>query len=167
MAKDKKLFSKILLILLMIMIAAGFTIPMLDFEDQVYAVEPRICQLDSDCYLVCEDSPLKVLCSQNMCAQNDCNENPYYPFYDESVEFSFKVIDSSEVLLLSYDDIFINFNTEKVKFFSRGMSLNHLYERIGLNDLNYLLYINGEERFVGADYVPEQGDEILLDYSDN
>ena len=66
MAKDKKLFSKILLIFLMIMIAAGFTIPMLDFEDKVYAVEPRVCQQDSDCYLVCGDTPLKVFCSQNI-----------------------------------------------------------------------------------------------------
>ena len=167
MAKDKKLFSKILLILLMVMIAAGFTIPMLDFEDQVYAVEPRICQLDSDCYLICEDAPLKIFCSQNMCTQNDCNENPYYPFYDQPIEFQFKIIDSPETLLLSYDDIFINFNKEKVKFFSHGMSLGQLYERIGLKDLNYKLYINGEERFVGVDYVPEDSDEILVDYSDN
>ena len=167
MAKDRKLFSKILLILLMVMIAAGFTIPMLDFEDQVYAIEPRICQLDSDCYLICDDTPLKVFCSQNMCTQNDCNENPPYPFYDIPVEFKFKVINSPDTLLLSYDDVFINFDDELVQFFSRGMSLGHLYERIGLQSLGYQMYINGEERFVGTDYVPEQDDKILIDYSNN
>jgi hypothetical protein len=167
MAKDKKLFSKILLTFLMVVIAAGFTIPMLDFEDQAYAIEPRICQQDSDCYLICEDTPLKVFCSQNMCTQNDCNENPYYPFYEEPIEFSFKVVDSPETLLLSYDDIFINFNVEKVKFFSRGISLGQFYEKIGLRNLEYKIYINGEERFIGVDYVPEQDDEILVDYSSN
>ena len=147
------------------MIAAGFTIPMLDFEDQVYAIEPRICQGDSDCYLICQDDPLKVLCSQNMCIQNDCNENPYYPFYEDPVTFSFKVIGSEEAILLSQDDIFVTLINEKVDFFSRGMTLGHLYERIGLSDLDYKISINGEERFVGIDYIPEDGDEILVDYT--
>ena len=69
--KDKKLFSKILLILFLLMIVLGFTLPgFLEFDEETQYIEPRICQNDADCYLMCEDIPVEVLCSQNLCQKN-------------------------------------------------------------------------------------------------
>ena len=84
MAKRKKSqrVYKIGMLVLLALIVLGFTIPgFIDptGEDQQVNVEPRLCQSDADCYLLCDDVPEQVLCSQNMCVRNSCQEYDLYP----------------------------------------------------------------------------------------
>ncbi|PIZ50485.1 hypothetical protein COY27_06855 [Candidatus Woesearchaeota archaeon CG_4_10_14_0_2_um_filter_33_13] len=165
MAKKEKLFSKVLMILLLIVIAVGFTIPMLDFggESQI-PVEPRICKFDADCYLICNEQPLKVFCSQNLCQQNSCAEEPYYTFNDIPINFKIKFQNSPVSLLLEMDDIFVQFDGVNVKYYSRGLTLANLFERVGMIDSNYDLFVNGQQSYAFANYIPAEGDNVVIDF---
>ena len=167
MAKDKKLLSKIMLIFFMLMIAAGFTIPVLDFGNEQQVVEPRICQADADCYLICEDNPVKVLCSQNLCQQNACTESSYYPFKESPISFKLRVENTPTVLFTTLDDVFVIYDGVNAQFYSTGMSLGNLFERMVLINQEYEMFVNGEQSYSFANYVPEEGDEIRVVYPDN
>ena len=124
--KKEKLFSKIIIVLFLIMIAVGFMIPgSIDSNnDSQGYVEPRICQVDVDCYLICEDKPVKVLCSQNLCVQNTCEEGNYYSFNDNPLSFELVVEGNGTSLdLIGKDeDLFVKFSGNQVSLYSSGLS---------------------------------------------
>ena len=187
MAKDKKLFSKIVLVILTLLIVLGFTVPgFINETDNGQYVEPRICKTDADCYLMCDEAPVKVLCSQNLCMQNACDEHQLYPFVDEVVEFSLVVkvnaVNKDLSLLSNTQDLFVKFSEGKVQMFSSGISLGQVLSKVKtkvdaecltVNSENYCnsgekevkLMVNGERSYSYSDYVPEVGDEIEVVYS--
>ena len=79
---NPKLFSQIMILVLLVLVIIGFTLPAaLDYNSNgQIVVEPRYCKTDSECYLICEDKPVEIFCTQNMCVQNACNEANYYAF---------------------------------------------------------------------------------------
>ena len=95
MAKTEKLFSKIFMVVFLVMLILGFTIPGFlnsgNSNPQVSQVEPRLCTTDSDCYLICDDKPIASLCFKNLCQQNGCSEYSLYPYQNSPLTFGLKV----------------------------------------------------------------------------
>ena len=81
--KSKSLIRKTIVIVFMALIVLGFTVPGFlhsNDENNNYAVEPRLCKTDAECYLTCDDLPVKVLCAENICQQNSCEEYAIFEF---------------------------------------------------------------------------------------
>ncbi|MBT4936187.1 hypothetical protein HOL21_00930 [Candidatus Woesearchaeota archaeon] len=190
MAKRKKSqrVYKIGMLVLLALIVLGFTIPgFIDptGEDQQVNVEPRLCQSDADCYLLCDDVPEQVLCSQNMCVRNSCQEYDLYPYNLDAIQFSLAVfIDSDQIDItknMNDQDSFITFDGTTVSVFSAGISLGHILEKVDVafdsecifvnsenycrsNDAEVSLFVNNEPSFEFASYVPENGDVVRVVY---
>ena len=168
--KTEKLFSKIVMVIFLIMIVLGFTVPgFIGGQDQVHqntVVEPRLCQSDADCYLTCDDEPIPVLCLQNLCQQNECGYS--YFEYDEVNKISFKldvVVDSglleeSKIEKLSLNerknsnDFFVTFNDKQVNLFSPKLSLDLILSKVNLAmneeclQVDQELYCNNDDKFL-------------------
>src|SRR3989344_4739198 len=181
MPKDKKLFSKIFIIFILLLMVVGFSVPLFNLggngsTDPTKKAEPRLCTTDSDCYLVCDDKPLTILCSQNLCLQNACNEYALYPFREMPVNFNLNVeIDNAEIDLASRTDpkdLMVKFG-EKVQVFSWGLPLVFILEKVdmtlnencltvdnqqhcdnGGKKLQFLL--NGNETLPNPNYYPKE-----------
>lgn len=179
MAKTEKLFSKVIIIIFLVMLVLGFVIPsILNNSSSDSAIEPRLCNNDADCYLLCEEKPLKVLCLQNLCAVNSCEEKPYYE-YDQNPS-SFR-IDIKNVTLEERSDnknIFVTFKGNTVQSFSPKLSLYYVLEKTKIildtqcltfdlkqycsNDLH--MTVNGENSTAFGNYIPKEGDMIEIEY---
>lgn len=184
-------------IVLLVLIAAGFTLPgALYFggsdnsnANNVDISNQRVCQSDSECYLTCDTGLRSVLCSQNLCTVNSCEEESIYEFsLTPAMNMNLEVIVNGESLelknLTREGDFFVTFsgdNGQELKLYSDSLSLNQILEKVGLslignclnlgneflcgNDINELSFIvNGEERYEISYYVPADGDEISIVY---
>lgn len=166
--KKEKLFSKIVVIVFLVMIAIGFMVPgsINSDDDSPGYVEPRICQVDADCYLICEDVPVKVLCSQNLCIQNSCSEGNYYPFNSNPLTFELVVEKDDFDLIGKDEDLFVKFSNGVVRLYSSGLSLGHVLEKVGLSIDSSLadVFVNGEKNYAYSEFVPEEGDVVKVVY---
>lgn len=184
--KKEKLFSKIVMLVFLALIVIGFTIPgFMNSEEPTQFVEPRICQNDADCYLMC-DIPLAALCSQNICQQNSCMEEIYYPFEQNSLTFTLMIkINNSIFNLEEYSnpkDIFVKFSGQEVQVFTSGLSLSQILEKLSMNvnakclqvrdhdfcsdkEKELFFMINKEESFLYGDHVPKEADIVEITYS--
>lgn len=189
MAKDKKLFSKIVMIVFMLLIVVGFTVPLFNLGGNTNEngyVEPRLCQSDPDCYLTCDDLPVKVMCSQNLCVQNACDEYNLYPYQEESLTFMLKVEVEGEKIYLADRgnslDFFTRFEEEEVQIFTSDLPLGDLFSRIGISlnteclvvgskaycqddEKELSLSVNGEDNYQFNNFVPQEGDVVEVVYS--
>jgi len=168
--KRKELLRKIVLLTVLIMIAVGFTIPaalQLGGEESSFA-EPRICQNDAECYLMCNDLPVKVLCSANLCQQNSCTEQSYYAFNSTPVNFKLAVEQSGKKINLdnrtNAQDIFIKFNGDNVQVFSSRIILKQILEKVGFTNNDFTLTVNGEQSYSYENYLPEEGNVLKVVY---
>jgi len=187
-AKREKLFSKILVILLLVFIVVGFTVPAFfnDEDDRQTYVEPRICQNDADCYLLCDNVPIEALCARNLCQQNACGEFSYYSFNETPVVFTLAInVNDSLVDLASRKserDLFVTFTGGDTNLFSHGLSLAHVLEKVEMSldaeclyvgDQTYCqsakkelkMLVNGEQVYSFGGYVPEDGDKAEIIHS--
>lgn len=190
MAKREKLLSKIVMILFMLLIVVGFTVPLFSLSGDDNGipsyVEPRLCQADPDCYLVCDNTPMKVLCLQNMCQINSCEEYNLYPYQEEAVSFYLSIEVDNEMIDLSLHsnslDLFTKFIGDKVEVYTSGLSLGHILEKVDISVNGQCLTVSGEEycsgdgkelslslngeEFYDVDYyVPQEGDLVEIEYS--
>ncbi|HIJ11267.1 TPA: hypothetical protein HA278_04375 [Candidatus Woesearchaeota archaeon] len=187
--KDPKLFSKILVITLMVLLVLGFTVPGFlhgnqDTSQGTY-VEPRFCQADANCYLTCDGAPLATLCSQNLCVQNSCEEGTLYPYVAVPTTFTLIVnANSSRVDLpsrMNEQNLFVTFADDTVSLFSTGMVLGQVLEKVNVVWANgclsfgtvrycedesnaIILTVNGEESGEGTYYQPQEGDLITISH---
>jgi len=185
----EKLLSKIGMIILLILIVLGFTVPsFIDSGDNnIVNTEQRLCQTDSDCYLLCNDTPIEVLCTNNLCQQNDCKEQAYYP-YENTLTFNLNIqVENEEMDLLNRSnsrDLFIKFNGENgniVRVFSSGLSLNQVLEKLNLAidsecliteneqyctlaEKKLVVNLNEEQIYNYDNYVPKEGDKLEIIY---
>ncbi|MBI2669477.1 hypothetical protein HYX14_06570 [Candidatus Woesearchaeota archaeon] len=178
----EKLLSKVVMITFLVMIVIGFTIPsFLQSNDGKAAAEQRICQTDTECYLMCEDIPVAILCSGNLCIQNSCKEKSLYPFQQNPLAFSLGVeVDGQTVnLTANPNNFFVKFNPTEI--FSSGISLNQILDKAGMRLEGLCLqtpqgkYCNEKEKEVQVwlngnrtynyNYVPVQGDTIKIIYT--
>ena len=194
--KIDKLFSKVFMILFLVMLVLGFTIPgfinsgnNVD-NSQISGVEPRLCTTDSDSYLMCDDKPTASLCFKNLCQQNDCNEYSLYPYQNSPLTFDLKVEVNGEKINLqeSYDskNFYVFFNGDIVSTFS-NLNLQQILEksRVILSDTCLIIsqtsycndadnkikvIVNNNQTLAGSFYKPKEGDMIEVGYglvSDN
>jgi hypothetical protein len=193
-SKDKKP-GKWIMIIFLIMIIVGFTIPgflNIGNENQQYS-EQRICKTDADCYLMCDDQPIEVLCSQNLCQQNSCTDKSYYAFNQtpKNIKLSFE-IKNQKINLENRSlpsDLFVKVNGTQLKVFSTNLFFAQILEKLNIkmdsqclyidldkycqnndNEQNYNpkleMFVNGKESFSSGNYLPEDGDDIKVVYKE-
>ncbi len=176
MARKKINWRKLSLYVFLVLFVIGFTVPgFLDFgdENQQKVFEKRFCQNDADCYLICADVPTKVFCSENLCQQNSCEEEPIFPLSETPSNFRLEVVLSNETgnqtlnleEISNPKDIFIKFSGDNVQLYSSGLSLSNILEKVNLPKKKFNLFINGNQSYSTENYVPEEGDDIKLVYS--
>lgn len=187
MAKTEKLFSKIIMILFLIMIVVGFTIPgfIQNTDNTAAPVDQRLCTTDADCYLLCNDVPEAVLCYKNLCSKNTCEEYNYYPLTINPLTFSLTVIVDGKSINLtersSSQDLFVNFIDDHIIIFSPGLSLNNVLDKAGIilegcliiDKMSYCsddhstleMVVNSEKSLQYGSYLPKEGDMITVIYS--
>lgn len=170
MVKSKQKITQVLMIIFLFLIVVGFTIPgFLNFgEDQAY-IEPRICQNDAQCYLMCgenQNEPVAVPCSQNLCLRNDCNEPSFYSYQLEPIMFQLTVSNLSLEKLSNPSNIYVVFKGQEVKVFTAGFSLAQILERINVDFSEKVMNvsINGDVSAYYSGYIPKEGDKIILTY---
>lgn len=192
MLKNKR-FSKIIMIIFLIMIVVGFTVPLFNLDNtqaqQQATAEPRLCQNDADCYLLCNDKPVEVLCSQNLCQQNGCEEAAIYPYTATPITFDLKIkVEGKEINLVNRSnskDLFVQFKDSTVSVHSFEFPLALILEKLSIGltseclflgkgpDNRYCnteqkqlrLLVNGEESFRYGELVPAEGDKVEIEYN--
>jgi hypothetical protein len=194
--KREKLFSKIVVVVFLALIVLGFTVPGFlygngsNVDSTSNEIEPRLCQSDTDCYLICDNQPLAVLCAQNLCLQNECG--PSYYEYNPEEPISFKlgvVVDSGEnVTKLELSEknnpqnFYVKFlEKDEIQINSHRLSLNIILDRIAIllhgtclridneaycdNDDYFLsVLVNDQEIGDAGNYIPQEADEISISY---
>ncbi len=170
---NPKLFSQIMIMVLLVLVIIGFTLPaVLDYNSNgPTAVEPRYCKTDSECYLICEDKPVEIFCTQNMCVQNACNEANYYTFNLTALNFELIVANKTGIIDLEQKsnskDLFMKFLGKKVLVYSSGITLGQVLEKVNLKIDPTLsnVSVNQEQNYAFSEYVPIEGDQIEVVYS--
>jgi hypothetical protein len=194
MNRKKKINQRIkqgLLLIFLAMIVLGFTVPGFIGSNQgdssFEPAEARLCQSDSDCYLDCNDNPLAILCSQNLCLQNSCEEGSLYALHSANKEFNFEIVVNGEKLELlsriNIQDFFITFNDNgNVDLSSSGLALRHVLDKVKVQydgncisfdnvqycsnvDAELNLIVNGEKSLAGPHFIPSDGDIVKIVYS--
>ena len=187
--KKNQRVRQIGILVFLFLIALGFMVPgFIDpTEGEESYSEPRLCQSDADCYLLCDDKPIASLCSQNLCMQNSCEEKSYYEYnLNNPISFSLSIEIDSEIISFvnrtNVNDIFITFNNDQVKLFSSGLTIKHVVNKLGFfldgqciqidfvhycnNDEKELrILVNGELSGAFENYIPKQGDKVRIEYS--
>ena len=186
--KRKNLFSKVVMILFMVMIVLGFTIPGFlqgneGSQDSYATEEPRVCQTDAECYLDCGAEPVAVLCYQNLCQRNSCEGADYYPFTAAPTTFTLSImLHDEEVVLENYantQDMFVKFSGNAVESRTSGIALRHVLDKLNMainahciqatgqhlctgetGELKLLL--NGEISYAAENLIPHEGDVIEI-----
>ncbi len=188
--KDNKLFSKIVMIFFLVMIILGFTIPGFlhsplqgESTHNQNQAEPKLCQTDADCTLSCGDSNVPVLCTQNLCMQNSCEEGSYFTYREEPASFTLNIIVNQEPL--NYElygntqNSFITAQQNQINLHTRGLYLQQILEKFqmgfteqcfvtplqnycGQQGEELTFTVNGEESTEFANYVPQENDVIEI-----
>lgn len=176
------------IIIFLVLLVIGFTIPgFLDLgEENSSPAEQRYCKTDADCYLMCDDKPGKVFCSQNLCTRNSCEEVAIFPFQDDPITFSLHIeVGGKEIYLSNRSmatNLFVKFSEKQVNVYSPTISLTHILEQVAMQvDASCLtismdryctsgnksikMFINSEESYQFGSYMPKEGDGIKIIYS--
>ncbi len=181
----KKRWYRIGILIFLAMVVIGFVVPgvLYSGEDPASRIEPRLCQTDADCYLMCDELPQKVLCSQNLCVRNSCTEQDFYN-YTSPQNFQLKIIINGTNVDLparsNSGNMYITFG-EPTAVYAEGLSLAQVLEKVNIaltaecitldttycqNDKNTLVInVNGNQSFSYQSYVPQAGDRIEIIYS--
>ena len=181
MAKREKLFSKVIIIAFLVLLVLGFVVPGIlnNSSSDSTAVEPRICSSDADCYLLCDQEPVTVLCLQNQCLINSCQENSYYQYNAAPLSFTLNIKNVTLEKRSSDKDIFVKFKGNLVQVFTSKFSLYHILEKaLIIFDTQCLTFddnqhcskdlhmsVNGNNSTAFRNYIPQEGDKIEVSYS--
>ncbi len=180
--KTEKLFSKLVMIVFLVLLVLGFVVPGVinnSTSDRNSAAEPRLCSTDADCYLICGDRPTMVLCSQNLCLQNSCDESSYYQYDPNPLTFTLLVQNISLEERSNAQDFFVKFNGNTVQLFTARLVLYQILEKARITlDIQCLTFdekqycgdkiqmsVNGENSTAYGNYAPQEGDTVEIGYS--
>jgi len=195
MASRRKLnidFKKAGMIAFLVLIVVGFTVPaFLNAPEETTSsyAEPRLCREDTDCTLLCNDEPVPVLCSQNLCQMNSCNEYNLYEFQETPLSFTVQIRLNNETYSLaeriSQNNYFVtvkqNKNEDTVSIYSKAMSLGQIFEKANIyfdencftidsssycknSKYNLTFTVNDHEDYTYNQFLPLDGDEISIVY---
>ncbi|MBU1111271.1 MAG: hypothetical protein ABIG93_02650 [archaeon] len=150
-----KLAKKYVNIIILVLIAAGFTLPgALYFGgsdnggNEIDVSEQRVCQVDAHCYLNCDGGLKSVMCQQNLCVVNSCDVESMYEFQLEPIDIILEVEIDGEAVYLNQlvfeGDYFVQFLGDKgkeVQLYAENLNLDQILEKVGIefvgNCLNY------------------------------
>lgn len=179
--KTEKMFGKAVIIIFLVLLVLGFVIPgVINYNtSDAAAVEPRLCSSDADCYLFCDDLPAPVLCSQNMCARNSCDEASYYEYNAVPITFTLHLENVTLEDRGNDRDLFVKFEDGEVQLFSSRLILYQILEKAGIIfDSECLtldgkqfcgeklkLKLNGKNSTLYRNYAPKEGDLVEIIYS--
>jgi len=180
MAKTEKLFSKVIIIVFLVLLILGFVVPGIlnSSSSDSTKTEPRVCSSDADCYLSCDSEPQTVLCLQNLCLINSCQEKSYYQYIPTPISFTLSIENVTLQNRSNDKDFFVKFNGNKVQVFTAKFSLYHILEKARIIfdtqcltfDQNQhcskelMMEINGQNSTVFGNYIPQEGDVIKVSY---
>ena len=167
------------MVIFLILLVLGFVVPsILNHTSEEPAVEPRICNTDADCYLVCDDQPINVLCVQNLCATNTCEERNNYEYNQIPLSFTLNIKNVTLEDRGNDANLFVKFSGNFVQSFNPKLSLYLILEKANIildtqcltfdlkqycsSDL--MMKINGNVSTVYGNYIPSEGDLIELEY---
>lgn len=177
------------MIAFLVMIVLGFSVPLFNLggntDQSPPKVQPRLCQNDAECYLTCNNKPVEVLCQQNLCMQNACDEFNLYPYRQQVEEIALGVIINDVPIILqnrNAQDLFVRFDGKVAQLHAQGLSLAAILEKAGIifveqcltvegtkycpdADSTLEVLVNGEKTYLFGKYVPKEGDEIKIQYS--
>lgn len=174
------MFGKAVMIVFLVLLVLGFVIPgVINYGPaDAAAVEPRLCSSDADCYLFCDDVPEPVLCSENLCARNSCDEAVYYGYNPVPATFILQLENITLKDRSNPRDLFVKFENENVQLFSSRLLLYQILEKAGIiydaeclavdgkkfcgEKLN--IELNGNNSTLYRNYAPKEGDLIKIIY---
>ncbi len=179
MAASEKLFSKVIIIVFLVMLVLGFVVPgVLNNTSSDPGTEPRMCAADADCYLLCDDQPVNVLCLQNLCLVNSCEEKSYYEYRQNPVSFTLNIKNVTLEKQSNERNLFVKFKGNEVQVFTSKLSLYHILEKAKfILDTQCLTFdkkqycgsdlrmnVNGNVSTAYGNYIPQDGDVIEIEY---
>ena len=196
MGKNKDTWKKAGVLIFLGLIVLGFTVPgfINPTEDNNFvSEEPHLCKNDAECYLTCDDLPVKVICLENLCQQNSCEEYNPFPFGEGGLDFELSIdIEGKEIELENRKnaiDIFVDFEKKGVNYKviqqTSRLPLSSILEKANLklvdrclvvdssiycesdeniNSSKSALYVNGEPVDLFERYIPKQGDIIEMSF---
>ncbi|MBI2573522.1 hypothetical protein HYV86_06675 [Candidatus Woesearchaeota archaeon] len=193
--QHKQVLRQVVVITFLLLIVVGFTAPLIlysnddPFAKKSTATQPRLCRSDADCSLSCDSSqtPLAVLCLQNYCMQNSCEEYNPYSYELVPIDLSLKAsINGQEVNWNAVPgDSFVTLNNATtfpvVSVFTTGLTLADITSKLGLymnqdclfhagveycsnENANLTVYINGNKSVSAERYIPIFGDKVEIAY---
>jgi hypothetical protein len=133
---------------------------------------------------MCDEKPVAVLCGQNLCQQNACTQQSYYPFADKPLIFTLKVMVGNQTVNLTSrvnkNNFFVMFEKESVKVYTNGLTIGQILEKVNMKintqcvvidesycakeEKKWVMRVNGEESSL-FEYTPQEGDKMELVYS--
>ena len=179
MKKTGKLLSKVVIIVFLVMLILGFVVPgILNRPSDSSVTEQRMCNTDADCYLFCEDQPVNILCLQNLCLVNSCEEKNYYNYNQNPISFTVNIQNITLEERSSKTDIFVKLTGNKVQAFTSKLPLYYALEKAAIildtqcltfdkrqycsSDLH--MTVNGNQSTAFGNYIPQEGDIIQIEY---
>lgn len=182
--KEKSSFYKIIVYLLLILIAIGFTVPTFFDSDEEENVQKRICRYDSDCYLTCENTPSAVMCYNNFCQRDSCNQKSIFPYLAHNIKAELKIKIAGEKVNLTYlvnpNNFFIQFKEDSFTLFAPNLTINHVLDKLGMklisnclqtkektycSDNNNQLIFKVNNQTAYSEQIVKEGDKIIINYS--
>lgn len=185
----KTRLKQTLLFIFLILMAIGFTVPgFLDFGDSSSPSPARPCQSDADCYLMCDEVPLAVLCYQNLCQQNACTETSAFPYESSPKTAGLEIVINGTKLnlkeqaeKLNLNNFFVKFQEDSFAFFSSSLTLNQVLDKLRMkltssclareealycrDDKSELeIFINQNQSYSYGEYNIQPNDQIKITY---
>lgn len=179
MAKTEKLFSKVVMIIFLVLLVLGFVVPaILNTTSSDQIAEPRMCTTDADCYLLCDDRPVNVLCLQNLCLVNSCDEKSYYEYGEKPISFIVNIQNVTLEERANEKNVFVLFEGNQVQSFTSKLPLYYILEKANIIldtqcltfdkkqycSSDVVMTVNGTASTAFGNYVPQEGDVIELGY---
>ncbi len=169
-SKSKITLRQVIVIIFLALIVIGFTAPLIlysiddPFSNAPTLVEPRLCKSDADCFLTCETGPLQVICLQNYCMQNSCDEFNPYAYTTQPVDFTLSATLTGQPVTwaMTPGDSFVQVNGDTVSVFTTDLTVRDVAGKLGLYFVD-----GGCLKYNGKDYCAIDGANLSITINGN
>lgn len=189
-------FQKVAVIVFLVFLVLGFTVPGIFFvvqDEEPLPSPPQpqlvLCRSDADCTLTCAEQAVPVLCYRNTCQQARCDDvSPVGSYGSAEHTVTLRLEVGNQTIAIA-DRFRETSNQSYITKTAAGqltthatLTLAHVLDKlqIGLNgDCLFLdgkaycrdkgdltLLINGQANAPYADYVVQDGDDLLIKYTE-
>ncbi len=189
-------FQKVAVIVFLVFLVLGFTVPGIFFvvqDEEPLLSQPQpqlvLCRSDADCTLTCAEQAVPVLCYRNTCQQARCDDVSPVGSYGSAehtvtlrLEVGNQTIAVADRFRETSNQSYITKTADGQLTTHATLTLAQVLDKlqIGLNgDCLFLdgkaycrdqgdltLLINGQANAPYADYVVQDGDDLLITYTE-